>query len=450
MALNFGILDTSMPGKIATSFQTGMQNEQTRQNQLIQQTQANKLAELQYQSAMQNQQNELAEQESWKAAGGDLSKVQQELMTRGLGKQAMAVQTQMQQQQVAQLTKAKTVYDLTKSATGAVMSNPTLATANAALDRLAQNAGVDVSQYKAELQQIGENPEAVYRWAASHSVDADKLLPKFQHFDQGGAVVTGTVDPLTGKFISGKSYKKSMTPGQAEANRLAEAGRAPRTQQVTLSDSSLGIINMDTGAITSATLGGAPIKGKDPTKTAVSEQQAAYNIGRVLTAASQINEIGKKDAEAIKPGAGEALADSIGMSGTANLARNANRQIVFGAQRDALDALLYLATGAAYNKEQLEGQMAAYIPAFTDKPEAVKAKRERMTDLIQSAKARAGKAWTPEMDKAMTSLISPKAVSGKITPSAPAAATGPSVGVIQDGYKFKGGNPADSKNWEKQ
>ena len=155
--------------------------------------------------------------------------------------------------------------------------------------------------------------------------------------------------------------------------------------------------------------GGIPLTGKKPPsataeKTAVSEQQAAYNIGRVLTAAGQINEIGKKDPDSAQPGPTEALASSIGMSGTANLARNANRQIVQGAQRDALDALLYLATGAAYNKEQLQGQMDAYIPAFTDKSEAVAAKKARMANLIQSAKVRAGKAWTPEMDKAMTAL----------------------------------------------
>ena len=141
----------------------------------------------------------------------------------------------------------------------------------------------------------------------------------------------------------------------------------------------------------------------------MSEQQASYNLGRVLTAASQINEIGKKDPDAVKPGGAEALAASIGMGGTANLARNANRQIVFGAQRDALDALLYLATGAAYNKEQLEGQMAAYIPSFTDKPETVTAKKARMTELIKSAKTRAGKAWTPEMDAAMSTLTVPTA-----------------------------------------
>jgi hypothetical protein len=150
-----------------------------------------------------------------------------------------------------------------------------------------------------------------------------------------------------------------------------------------------------------------PLKAKDSSKTAVSEQQASYNIGRVLNAAKEIGGIVKKDPSALKPGGTEALASATGFSGTANAARNANRQIVYGAQRDALDALLYLATGAAYNKEQLEGQMAAYIPSFTDEPENVAAKQARMANLIQSAKTRAGKAWTPDMESAMQSLINP-------------------------------------------
>jgi hypothetical protein len=167
------------------------------------------------------------------------------------------------------------------------------------------------------------------------------------------------------------------------------------------------------------------VGGKDE-KTTVSEQQASYNIGRILTAAKSINAVAKKDPSAIQPSMGEAAATSAGMTGTANAARSANRQIVNGAQRDALDAMLYLATGAAYNKEQLQGQMEAYIPQYTDKPEQVANKQLLMKDLIQSAKVRAGKAWTPEMETAIQSLVNPTsaapaAVSVKPPPSVDAA-----------------------------
>ena len=193
-----------------------------------------------------------------------------------------------------------------------------------------------------------------------------------------------------------------------------------------IQDSSAGLVAVNLKNPTDVrpiSVGGQPVQSASKAKDAsVSEQNAAYNIGRVLSAANQIKEVGKKDASAVQPGPSEAFASSIGMSGTANLARDANRQIVYGAQRDALDALLYLATGAAYNKEQLEGQMIAYVPSFTDKPEAVAAKKDRMTSLIKTAKIRAGKAWTPEMDSAMNALISPASSSG--APASAGEATG--------------------------
>jgi hypothetical protein len=40
------------------------------------------------------------------------------------------------------------------------------------------------------------------------------------------------------------------------------ADRAPRTQQTTLSDGSIGLVNMDTGAVTPVTMGGVQVKGK--------------------------------------------------------------------------------------------------------------------------------------------------------------------------------------------
>ena len=219
--------------------------------------------------------------------------------------------------------------------------------------------------------------------------------------------------------------------GQNMVDARARERLAQEAQAVTYqTDSDGNIVAMPTklapGAVPTAQSviapggGMTPLKAKDSSKTAVSEQQASYNIGRVLTAAKEIGKIVEKNPSVVKPGAGEALASSVGLSGTANATRSADRQIVYGAQRDALDALLYLATGAAYNKEQLQGQMAAYIPAYTDEPEAVAAKQVRMAELIKSAKARAGKSWTPEMESAMQSLTNPAgAATGSVDTSNP-------------------------------
>ena len=156
---------------------------------------------------------------------------------------------------------------------------------------------------------------------------------------------------------------------------------------------------------------------KEPT---VSEQNAGYNIGRVLRAATSIQNVIAKDPTALSPKIGEAMASSVGLGGAANVARTGNRQIVYGAQRDVIDALLYLATGAAYNKEQLAAQLDTYMPQYTDKPETVIEKQQRLVELISDAKSRVGKAWTPKMDAAMNVL--------NIQSAAPAAAVTPSAG----------------------
>ena len=298
---------------------------------------------------------------------------------------------------------------------------------------------------EAALAEIPRTPQEFNVWKNQNALGMAKFIelnkPTTTAGPTGIVQIPGLGGPAT--VVPGTGGAFQMTPAQIESNKIArdrlafEQGKFawekanPGFELKQAEDGSIVGVNKrtlqafpvmleattpapQTGAGGPANMLGqqtpmAPLKGKDASKTAVSEQQASYNLGRVLTAASQINEIGKKDPDAVKPGGAEALAASIGMGGTANLARNANRQIVFGAQRDALDALLYLATGAAYNKEQLEGQMAAYIPSFTDKPETVTAKKARMTELIKSAKTRAGKAWTPEMDAAMSTLTVPTA-----------------------------------------
>lgn len=287
------------------------------------------------------------------------------------------------------------------------------------------------------IASVPQNPAEVAGWqlrTLRGILDAkDQLEQNFTSQDFGGGTRVIATPKYAGgggaQMVTGSDIKKTMTPDaiaadarareniQIAKDRLAQDAQAV-TYQVDANNNVIALPSkLPAGAVPTARSviapggGMQPLQGKDASKTAVSEQQASYNIGRVLTAANQINEIGKKDPSSIKPGGAEALASSIGLSGTANFARDANRQIVFGAQRDALDALLYLATGAAYNKEQLQGQMAAYIPSFTDAPETVVAKQARMTDLIKSAKTRAGKAWTPEMDAAMKSLTNPTAAS---------------------------------------
>lgn len=286
-------------------------------------------------------------------------------------------------------------------------------------------AAEKTSMFRDALADVN-SPQQAAAWLTAQHQDPDlkPIVSNLRPLDQAlQNIPTNPADFAKWKQMNGLGMTKfiernTMTAAEKATDARAGQRLAQEAQAVTYqTDGDGNIVAVPTklapGAVPTARAviapggGMQPLKAKDSSKTAVSEQQASYNIGRVLTAAKEIGKIVEKNPSVLKPGAGEALASSVGLTGTANAARSADRQIVYGAQRDALDALLYLATGAAYNKEQLQGQMAAYIPAYTDEPEAVAAKQVRMAELIKSAKTRAGKSWTPEMESAMQSLTNP-------------------------------------------
>jgi hypothetical protein len=144
---------------------------------------------------------------------------------------------------------------------------------------------------------------------------------------------------------------------------------------------------------------GAPTTAKPGAPPRVEERQTAYNTGRILASAQEMSNAIRQDPNAVKPGMAEAMLGTFNKGeGLANLVRSPQRQVVSQAQDDVIDALLYLATGAAYNKEQLEQQRSSYKVNYTDKPEAISAKQRRLRNLVQAAKERSGSAWTPNLE----------------------------------------------------
>lgn len=140
-----------------------------------------------------------------------------------------------------------------------------------------------------------------------------------------------------------------------------------------------------------------------------SERIAAYHVGKMMTSLQRVKDLSAKDPTLLTPSWEEAFAASIpglgAYSGTANLARSPERQAIFAKQTDMIDSLLFLATGAAYNKEQLEQKRNSLLPSFTDSPKARQEKQIELADYMQQAKIRAGKAWTPELEIALQGLF---------------------------------------------
>jgi hypothetical protein len=151
-------------------------------------------------------------------------------------------------------------------------------------------------------------------------------------------------------------------------------------------------------------------KKNAPPKLTEDQSKTSYNLGRIVSSMDQIASATENTPAAIAPKGLEATVKALPLWQSAsgeltNLTRGPDRQIVAAAQRDMIDALLFLATGAAYNEYQLQGQIESLLPSFSDEPSAVAAKQTRLLELVDRAKARAGQGWTPEIDKQFNELV---------------------------------------------
>jgi hypothetical protein len=244
------------------------------------------------------------------------------------------------------------------------------------------------------------------------------LYPK----EPGKPVVVGgsVFMPDTREFLQPPRQPKLLTPEEEEQKkRIALAGRTPPAPREAR-EPVVQAVDPDTGRTIFVTQSEALSRRLSPASSArpetpnVSEQQASTATRRLLQRAKEINAAVKRNPKAEAPSAVEAgMENTPLLSRATKLVRSTDRQIVASAQDDVLDALLYLATGAAYNKEQLQQQKSAYLPVWSDDPATRAAKRQRLAQAIEGARVRAGRAWTPELEEELNKLLaSPTMQSG--------------------------------------
>jgi hypothetical protein len=118
----------------------------------------------------------------------------------------------------AELEQITKIHGVLKTGATQVLANPTLANAIRVTQEVGRMTGSDVASDIAELTALGDNPEAIRRWAAGHALEADKLLPKSERVDVGGAINYTNIDPLTGLPTVVGTTKKTATPSELMTN----------------------------------------------------------------------------------------------------------------------------------------------------------------------------------------------------------------------------------------
>lgn len=112
------------------------------------------------------------------------------------------------------------------------------------------------------------------------------------------------------------------------------------------------------------------------------------------------------------------------------------------AEKNFLTAVLRRESGASISPSEFSTAEAQYFPRAGDPPDLLEQKRQNRQLALQGLAAEAG----PD---ALAAIKLPAQKTEKKVESGTAYAAGaPKVGEVMDGYKFKGGDPADPKNWE--
>lgn len=140
------------------------------------------------------------------------NKLFQYLGSNGLGARIPAVRKELIEADNAKLGQLEKMGALLKTSATTVLANPTLDNALNVLDQFEQQTGMKQDAQRQVLMQMGNNPDAIKRWAAGHALEADKLLPKISTQDFGGYVSDRNVDPITGKVSEVGRTDKTLTP----------------------------------------------------------------------------------------------------------------------------------------------------------------------------------------------------------------------------------------------
>jgi len=404
----------------------------------------------------------------------DYGKVARSLATGGVGSQIPAVEKARLEQETANLTRQKLAGDVAAqpvklSADKAKLLEDKLKLSRQFLDTLdpsdpnaparylawheANHAdpdigpalaarGVTTAQARAQIDAaIANGPQAFAQMLNQSKLGTEKFIemnkPTTQVIDQSGQRQVIQIPGLGGAPVNIGTYADVPLPPAVEAQRgrIAKAGAS----------------NINVSQSTEKKYGeafGGKIADRDVAMLDVAAKapDLAANANRVLSILSQGNVFTGSAAD-IKLN----MARALNLAGAGNDEKIANTEmLVSGLARQTLGAVKSsgLGTGQGFTDKDLQFLQDAEGGRITLNAQTI----QRLAELSHSAADKSATAWNkrvkeiPKSATEGTGLSTEPIVVPKRLGAAPAA---PAAGAVQNGYRFKGGDPAVAANWEK-
>lgn len=242
----------------------------------------------------------------------------------------------------------------------------------------------------------------------------------------------------------------TLSPGQqrfdaqgnpiASAPDVADPNKAPTVTKVTLDDGSEMAVQWD-GASQKWVPINAPEGGGTLQPDGLTESQAKLTLFQTLQTETQpvlLDLETQFDPSNIQ----DATARSTPIAG--NFFQSEQGQIYNTAAKAWAEGALRIATGAAATPDEMQRTIGTYFAQPGDTPNTIAFKAQMREMYNRAINSSLGQ-------RTEGSLPLPSDFAKQVgTPSKPQAnpAVFPSAGTVEDGYRFKGGDPADPNNWE--
>jgi len=136
--------------------------------------------------------------------------------------------------------------------------------------------------------------------------------------------------------------------------------------------------------------------------------------------------------------------------GVGNFAISEERQKYNQAKADFINAQLRRESGAAIGKSEFDNADKQYFPVPGDSPDVLKQKASNRRAAIEAMGREGGPSYKPKLNYGESGLVpyGQPAAAPAVSPQ-PSSPPPPKTGQLVDGYRFKGGNPADPASWVK-
>jgi hypothetical protein len=294
--------------------------------------------------------------------------------------------------------------DLAGQTMGWLRQNPSLENAQLVVRHLVSNGGMDQAEGQGLLAQLQANPQGIAQFAEMtfrSALAAKDQLAKFQTNNIGGQTVTQGIDPVTGKASMVSAVQNTQSPDNAASNaRMAADNAAARAVQMrgqNLTDARSRESNQQ-GRVPAGYrqkadgslefIPGGPADPNAAKRAAPTEFQGKAGMfgNRAAEADRIITELqGSYSPTAINTK--QALGNVWGVGGAleagSNLMLSDQSQKAEQAQRDFVNAVLRLESGAAIAESEFNNAKKQYFPQPGDAPAVIAQKASNRKLAIQ-------------------------------------------------------------------